>query len=53
MIVEVVDSLVPDIVFVARLGLLADPDLAPARPLYLKAPDAKPQDSTRIALSAT
>ncbi|MGO9673343.1 MAG: tRNA (adenosine(37)-N6)-threonylcarbamoyltransferase complex dimerization subunit type 1 TsaB [Methylocella sp.] len=34
---------VPDIVFVARLGLLADPLLAPPRPLYLKAPDAKPQ----------
>jgi tRNA threonylcarbamoyl adenosine modification protein YeaZ len=30
-----------DIVFVAKLGLLADPALAPPRPLYLKAPDAK------------
>lgn len=30
-----------DIIFVARLGLLADPALAPPRPLYLKAPDAK------------
>jgi tRNA threonylcarbamoyl adenosine modification protein YeaZ len=36
------DSLVPDILFVARLGCLADPVLAPARPLYLKEPDAKP-----------
>ena len=26
----------------ARLGLLADPASAPPRPLYLKAPDAKP-----------
>jgi tRNA threonylcarbamoyl adenosine modification protein YeaZ len=34
----------PDIVFVARLGLAASPDTAPARPLYLKAPDAKPQN---------
>jgi tRNA threonylcarbamoyladenosine biosynthesis protein TsaB len=37
------ENLVPDIVFVARLGLLADPALAPPRPLYLKAPDAKPK----------
>jgi tRNA threonylcarbamoyl adenosine modification protein YeaZ len=32
----------PDIVAVARLGLAADPANAPARPLYLKAPDVKP-----------
>ena len=32
----------PDIDFVARLGLLADPESAIARPLYLKAPDATP-----------
>jgi tRNA threonylcarbamoyl adenosine modification protein YeaZ len=45
---EIVDGIiVPDIVFVARVGLLADPLLAPPRPLYLKAPDAKPQE-TRI-----
>lgn len=31
----------PDIVAVARLGLAADPVNAPARPLYLKAPDVK------------
>ena len=36
------DRIVPDITFVARLGLLADPASAPPRPLYLKAPDAKP-----------
>ena len=36
------DRIVPDIAFVARLGLLADPASAPPRPLYLKAPDAKP-----------
>jgi tRNA threonylcarbamoyl adenosine modification protein YeaZ len=32
----------PDIAYVARLGLAANPAVAPARPLYLKAPDAKP-----------
>ena len=36
-------ALMPDIAFVARLGLLADPDGAPPKPLYLKPPDAKPQ----------
>jgi tRNA threonylcarbamoyladenosine biosynthesis protein TsaB len=36
------DRVAPDIRFVARLGLLADPAGAPPRPLYLKAPDAKP-----------
>ncbi len=39
----------PDIAFVARLGLLADPDAAPARPFYLKAPDARPQFGGLIA----
>jgi tRNA threonylcarbamoyl adenosine modification protein YeaZ len=34
-------SLIPKIDYVARLGLLADPQHAIARPLYLKAPDAK------------
>ncbi len=37
------NRITPDIAFVARLGLLADPASAPPRPLYLKAPDAKPQ----------
>ncbi len=32
----------PDILAVARLGLAASPDNAPARPIYLKAPDAQP-----------
>jgi tRNA threonylcarbamoyl adenosine modification protein YeaZ len=32
-------SSAPDILFVARLGYLADPVLAPPRPLYLKLPD--------------
>ena len=43
------DASSPDIAFVARLGLLADPDQAPARPFYLKAPDAKPHFSSLIA----
>ena len=29
----------PDIAFVARLGMAANPATAPARPLYLKEPD--------------
>jgi len=39
----------PDITFVARLGLVADPASAPPRPYYLRAPDAKPQGHARIA----
>lgn len=39
----------PDIVFVARLGLVADPASAPPRPYYLRPPDAKPQGHARIA----
>jgi tRNA threonylcarbamoyl adenosine modification protein YeaZ len=42
------DAFVPDIVYVARIGLLADPAIAPARPLYLKAPDAQPRESSRL-----
>jgi hypothetical protein len=50
--VEITGALVaPDISFVAKLGLLADPRTAPARPLYLKAPDAKPQDANRVPLA--
>ena len=33
----------PDIAYVARLGLLADPEQSPARPMYLRSVDAKPQ----------
>jgi tRNA threonylcarbamoyl adenosine modification protein YeaZ len=43
----------PDIVAVAKLGVVADPRNAPARPLYLKAPDvtlsAKPSVVPRAA----
>jgi|SRR5581483_833658 tRNA threonylcarbamoyladenosine biosynthesis protein TsaB len=35
----------PDIAWVAWLGAAADPTKAPARPLYLRAPDARPQTS--------
>lgn len=46
------DRIVPDISFVARLGLLADPRSAPPRPLYLKAPDAKPQVTAGVVPAA-
>lgn len=46
------DAASPDIFYVARLGLLVDPDQAPARPLYLKAPDAKPPSGGVIARTA-
>jgi hypothetical protein len=42
------ERIAPDIAYVARLGLAADPASAPARPLYLKAPDAKPQQAPAI-----
>ncbi len=41
----------PDISYVARLGLLADPRGAPPKPLYLKPPDAKPQDQSHLPLT--
>jgi len=43
----------PDIAYVARLGLLADPAAAPARPLYLKPPDAKPQVGNPLPLATS
>jgi tRNA threonylcarbamoyl adenosine modification protein YeaZ len=39
----------PDIGWVARLGAIADPNQALPKPLYLRDPDAKPQDKARIA----
>jgi tRNA threonylcarbamoyladenosine biosynthesis protein TsaB len=33
----------PDITWLAWLGAAVSPDIAPARPYYLRAPDAKPQ----------
>jgi tRNA threonylcarbamoyl adenosine modification protein YeaZ len=47
--VDIVGTLVsPEIVFVAGLGLAADPKTALPRPLYLKAPDARPQQAAAI-----
>lgn len=37
-----------DIIWVARLGAKVDADKAPPRPLYLRAPDARPQDTHRL-----
>lgn len=39
----------PDIHWVARLGLAAEPDRARAAPFYIKPPDAQPQEHARIA----
>jgi tRNA threonylcarbamoyladenosine biosynthesis protein TsaB len=38
----------PDIAWVARIGALADPAQALPKPLYLRAPDAKPLDADRV-----
>jgi tRNA threonylcarbamoyl adenosine modification protein YeaZ len=39
----------PDIVALARIGLAADPETWPARPLYVKAPDAHPSQGDAVA----
>ena len=39
----------PDIFWVARLGLAADPQAAPPKPLYLRPPNATPQSAGRLA----
>jgi tRNA threonylcarbamoyladenosine biosynthesis protein TsaB len=41
----------PDIAFVARLGIAADPQIAQPRPSYLRAPDVKPPASPAVAMS--
>ena len=38
----------PDIDWVARLGAAASDRQGPPRPLYLRAPDAQPQDAARL-----
>jgi tRNA threonylcarbamoyladenosine biosynthesis protein TsaB len=38
----------PDIAWVARLGVAANAENAPAKPLYLRPPDARPQDAARL-----
>lgn len=51
LVAEIVgDRIVPDISFVARLGLLANPASAMPRPLYLKAPDAKPRAAAPVGV---
>lgn len=42
----------PEIRFVARLGALAAPSHAPARPLYLKSANAKPTAPAPVAMAA-
>jgi tRNA threonylcarbamoyl adenosine modification protein YeaZ len=41
-------SSAPDIKWIARLGAAAVEGLGPPRPLYLRAPDAQPQDGSRL-----
>jgi tRNA A37 threonylcarbamoyladenosine modification protein TsaB len=38
----------PEVAWVARLGLVADPVQAPPKPLYLRGPDARPQHEARL-----
>ncbi len=38
----------PDIAWVARLGAAASDGYGPPKPLYLRAPDAQPQDAARL-----
>jgi tRNA threonylcarbamoyl adenosine modification protein YeaZ len=42
-------ALHPDIVSIARAGLALDPATAPARPLYIKPPDAQPHEGDTVA----
>jgi tRNA threonylcarbamoyl adenosine modification protein YeaZ len=42
------DRRAPDIVWVGRLGVAADEGAADPKPLYLRAPDAQPQDAARL-----
>lgn len=46
---QIVKTGAPDIGWVARLGAAAEPDRALPKPLYLRPPDARPQDAARIA----
>ena len=39
----------PDIMAVARMGLALDPAASPARPLYVKPPDARPSAADSVA----
>ncbi|WP_449411191.1 tRNA (adenosine(37)-N6)-threonylcarbamoyltransferase complex dimerization subunit type 1 TsaB [Methylobacterium komagatae] len=46
---SIVGTGAPDIAAVAQLGMVADPGHALPRPLYLRGPDARPQDHARVA----
>jgi len=46
--IDIDASAAPDIDWVARLGAAAPEPLAPPRPLYLRAPDARPQDAAQL-----
>jgi tRNA threonylcarbamoyl adenosine modification protein YeaZ len=45
---RVVASRAPEIDWIARLGAAADENQAMPKPLYLRAPDARPQDAARL-----
>ena len=45
------DIVATPILYVARLGMIADPAAAPPRPLYIKAPDVKPPAPFRFGLA--
>ena len=42
------DRRAPDIAWVARLAIAADESASNPKPLYLRAPDAQPQDAARL-----
>jgi tRNA threonylcarbamoyladenosine biosynthesis protein TsaB len=42
------ESRAPDIVWVGRLAAVADESSSEPKPLYLRAPDAQPQDASRL-----
>jgi tRNA threonylcarbamoyl adenosine modification protein YeaZ len=46
---KLVAASAPEIAWVARLGAAAQEDRALPKPLYLRPPDARPQDAARIA----
>jgi tRNA threonylcarbamoyladenosine biosynthesis protein TsaB len=46
---QIVAASAPEIGWVARLGAAAQPDRALPKPLYLRPPDARPQDAARIS----
>ena len=43
------ETAAPDVKWVARLGVTAIEDQGSPKPLYLRTPDAQPQDAARLA----